>query len=313
MAQQELDLSIIIVNYNSINYLRDCIKSIRKTTKEIRYEIIVVDNNSQDGSVGIIRNEFQNVLLIANQNNAGLSCAWNQGIRVSRGHYILLLNNDTVLLPDSLDTMWKVMERSPGIGLLGCRLLNSDGSLQQSFGNVISIYNDFIQKFFINLYEQGRNPIVGKYLRWTHSTPKEVDWVKGANMMLRRETIYDVGLLDENYFMYMEEVDLSLRVKQLGWKVYYSPETEIIHCGGGSTATNRYNAALAYRKSQLYFYNKHYGKWGLIRLKGYLYFKMGVQYFLENFRNRLGRKNSPESQERSRFVREILAMLRQTH
>lgn len=313
MAQQKLDLSIIIVNYNSIHYLRDCIKSIRKTTYNIRYEIIVVDNNSQDGSVGIIRNEFQDVLLIANRDNAGLSRAWNQGIRVSRGHYILLLNNDTILLPGSLDTMWKVMERSSGIGLLGCRLLNSDGSLQQSFGKVISIYNDFIQKFFINLYEQGRNPIVGKYLRWTHSTPKEVDWVKGANMMLRRETLYDVGLLDENYFMYMEEVDLSLRVKQLGWKVYYSPEAEIIHCGGGSTATNRYKAAISYRRSQLYFYKKHYGQWGLIRLKGYLYLKMGVHYSLGYIRHLFGKRDSSESQERRRFVREVLSLLRQTH
>lgn len=302
-------LSIIIVNYNSKDYLKECLYSIKETAGDIEYEIIVVDNHSFDGSVKFIRQVFPEVSLVANKFNYGFSRACNQGIRVSKGKYILLLNNDTVLLSNALEEMLTIIENAPGIGLLGCKLLNADRSLQQSFGRVTSFINDFGRKYFINLYEKYGNAWVGKFLNWTHSTEKEVEWVKGACMLLRRQAIFDADLMDENYFMYMEEVDLSLRIKQLGWKVFYTPRAEIVHFGGRSTATNQYRASVEYRKSQLYFYKKHYGKAGLLKLRSYLFCKLAVNFFIWSFKKVFAKESDLRVEEQGRCLKQIFELV----
>lgn len=306
---ENVTLSIVIVNYNAREYLRECIFSIEDTIGNLDHEIIVVDNHSMDGSVTFVREAFPGITLIANKTNGGLSRACNQGIKISKGRYILLLNNDTVLLPHALERMVAAMERHPGIGLLGCRLLNSDGSLQQSFGRVINFRNDFFQKFFINLYEKRKNRLVGKLLIRSHSQGKDVDWIKGACMLLRRETVFDAGLLDENYFMFMEEVDLSIRVKQMGWRVVYIPDARIVHHGGGSTSTNSYRASVEYRRSQLYFYRKHYGKSGLFYLRVYLLCKFAFNYCAWTAKNFFIGKAAPAFEERGRFLREVFQIV----
>lgn len=310
MVAASLDVSIVIVNYNSKDYLSDCIFSIRNTVKKASHEIIIVDNNSQDGSPEYIRKVFYDSILIANKTNCGLSKACNQGIEISRGRHVLLLNNDTVLLPNAIDDMLAIMDKTPGIGLLGCRLLNSDGSLQQSFGKVINFTNDFARKYFINLYEKHKNPLVGKFLAWTHSTAKEVDWVKGACMLLRREAVLDADMMDDNFFMYMEEVDLGIRVRQLGWKVWYTPDIEIIHRGGGSTSTNSYRASVEYRRSQLYFYKKHYGRNGLIRLRIYLFCKIGVNYLIWLVKGFFVDREDPLYREKGRFLKDVFKLVK---
>lgn len=311
MTEPSTTLSIVIVNYNSKDYLRECFYSIQETAANLEHEIIVIDNHSFDGSVEFIRKVFPEVTLIANKFNYGFSRACNQGIKISKGRYILLLNNDTVLLPHALEDMIAVMEQSPGIGLLGCKLLNTDRSLQQSFGKVTGFLNEFGRKYFINLYEKYKNPLVGKFLNWAHTEEKEVEWVKGACMLLRRQAIFDADLMDENYFMYMEEVDLSIRVKQLGWKVVYTPKAQIIHHGGGSTATNSYRASVEYRKSQLYFYKKHYGKSGLFKLRAYLYCKLGMNYLGWWAVNLFKRGADSRLEERGRCLREIFKLVRE--
>ena len=237
---------------------------------DIDREIIVVDNHSDDGSVETLRSDFPDVTLIANDENLGFSKANNQGIKISKGRYLLLLNNDTKVLPGAIDTLIEVMERSPHTGLLGCRLLNADGTPQLSFGNMVGFINELGRKYILNrLLGNYSNPLAKKLVDHLHSEEKEADWIRGACMFCRREAMSDVGLMDENFFMYLEEVDLGVRIKRKGWKVVYTPHAAIIHYGGVSTGKND-RAAMEYRKSQLYFYKKHYGNWGLMGLKCYL-------------------------------------------
>ncbi|MBI5428212.1 MAG: glycosyltransferase family 2 protein [Nitrospinae bacterium] len=310
MHSQTLDLSIVVVNYNSRDHLRKCIRSIKDSARGFTYEVIVVDNASYDGSAEMMRAEFPDIRLIANKDNVGFSRANNQGARVSRGRYVLLLNNDTLVLPEALKTMTTIMDGNPGIGLLGCRLLNTDGTLQQSFYTKIGFVNDFFRKYLVNLYEKRKNPIVGKYLEWRHSKPREVGMIKGACMFLRRQAFFDIDLMDENFFMFFEEGDLSLRIKRLGWKIFYTPEAEIVHFGGVSTAANSYKSEVEYRRSQLYFYQKHYGRGTLALIKVYLYCKLFKNHgwcFLTDW---LGFKSSKTSEEIKRFNDDVLAIIR---
>ncbi|MEE8127686.1 MAG: glycosyltransferase family 2 protein, partial [Nitrospinaceae bacterium] len=139
-----LELSIIVVTYNSRRHVRDCLESVQRAAGDIDHEVIVVDNASQDGTPGIIRNEFPKARLIANPENLGFACGNNQGISQSQGRYILLLNPDTVVLPKTLATLLEEINQSPETGLLGCRLLNADRSIQQSFGYEVSFWNEAV-------------------------------------------------------------------------------------------------------------------------------------------------------------------------
>ena len=248
-----LELSIVVVTYNSRRHIRDCLESIQRTVGDIGHEVIVVDNASQDGTQDIIRNEFPDARLIANPDNLGFACGNNQGIAQSQGQFVLLLNPDTVVPPKTLDALLNEMKRSLETGLLGCKLLNTDRSLQQSFGYEVSIVSEVVRKLFFNLWEDYRFPPVGWVLRSLHSRKKEVAWVKGACMLSRRQALLDVKLLDETFFMYMEDADLCRRIRQSGWLVRYTPEAEVIHFGGGSVRSNRERSALEYRRSQLHY------------------------------------------------------------
>ena len=305
-----LDLSIIVVTYNSRRHVRDCLESIQRTAKSIDHEVIVVDNASQDGTPDILRNEFPNVRLIANPENRGFAPGNNQGISQSRGRTILLLNPDTLVLPKTLATLLKEMNQSPETGLLGCRLLNADRSLQQSYGYEVSVRNEIIRKIFINLWENHRFPPVGWVLRSLHSRKREVDWVKGACMLLRRQVLLDAKLMDETFFMYLEDADLCQRIRQSGWQVRYTPEAEVIHFGGGSVRSNPERSALEYRRSQLHYFKKHLGETSLKALKIYLGFKMMKNILVVNFRQWVGWGAPGPLAERKQFLRETLSLVR---
>jgi hypothetical protein len=308
-----LDLSIVIVSFNAWDYLEKCLLSIRNTVQEMSYEIIVVDNNSLDGTVGRIRSDFPGARLIANSSNVGFARGNNQGIEVARGRYVLLLNNDTEVLPGAVYTLFRIMENHPRVGLLGCRLLNTDGSLQVSFGSKISFISDFSRKYVINFYEIRKNRLVGRYLEWRHSRQREVDWVKGACMFLRRQALLDAEMLDEKIFMYTEEVDLGSRISDLGWKIWYTPEARIIHHGGISTSANSYRAQIEYRKSQLYFYSKHYGRNGELLIRAFLVAKMCRNILWWRWRDWISGEESELSRQRKLFCREVLSFARNFH
>lgn len=287
-----IDLSIIIVNYNSKNYLRGCLDSILNQNHKVSIEIFVSDNNSSDGSIDMIKSDFPQVTLIENKDNIGYSAAANRAIRESSGRYVLILNNDIEVLNDSLNLMVDTMVKNPTIGLLGCRLLNSNYTLQQSFGYFnLGFLSEAIQKIFFNRYKRG-NRLVGRYLYKIHKKFKEVDWISGACIMTRREAMDDVGLMDEHYFMFFEEIDLCNRVRKTGWKIYYTPDAKMIHHGGKSSSAEFDRIMIEYRKSQLYFYKKHYGVSYMKILKLYLILKISFLYIKDTIRGLLTEKDT---------------------
>ena len=303
LPEVSLPLSIVIVSYKSLQHITECLNSIQANLGQSEYEIIVVDNASGDGTVESLRQSFPKVHLIANDQNLGFSKANNQAIKISRGEYILLLNNDTEVLQGSLENMMNIMAKSPQIGLLGCRLLNPDQSLQESFGDKAGFVQEFFRKFLWNkIYKS--NSKFKFLLNWTHSEEKEVGWVRGACMLFQRNAIADVGLMDENYFMYFEDMDIGLSLRKRGWEVRFTPEASIIHHQGVSQSKAPHLKAMAYRKSQLYYYKKNYGQVGLRGLKAYPFLKV-LSNAVVSF---VYRRN--ESEEVVRFRREERELIR---
>ena len=266
-----MNLSIIIVSYNTIDYLRECLTSIAQSkTNEI--EIFVVDNASSDGSSEMVQSEFPWVKLIANNENVGFAPANNQALVQCSGRFIMLLNSDTIMLEGTIDKIISFMELHPAAGVVGCKLLNTDGSLQPSatsFPNVI--------KDTIGIALKGgmikNNPLtraiisrMGKILGMSasrfdeHLDTKETDYPRGACFTIRREALDQVGLLDKEYFFTGEEMDWCYRAKQKGWKVYYYPDAAIIHHDHGATKQMMGKVFVQTRKSALRFYQKHYSK-----------------------------------------------------
>lgn len=239
-------ISVIIVSWNVRELLKRCLESIFKYVEGVEYEAIVIDNASNDETVEMARQEFPQVKLIINQNNRGFAAANNQGIRQAKGRYILLLNPDTEFIEDTLTKVATKMESDPSIGVLGCQLLNPDGSIQHSVRRFPTVWSQLViltklHKIFPSLlnnylaedfdYEPRLNPLLGKE-RGLDAV--EVDQVMGAFFCVRREVFDKIGLLDEGYFIWFEEVDFCRRAKKAGYKVVYWPGTRVIHHGAQS-------------------------------------------------------------------------------
>lgn len=259
-VQEPPELSIIIVDWNTRDLLRDCLSSVYDETRVTSFEVFVVDNASSDGSVEMVKREFPQVRLIENRENLGFARANNQGIKQSRGSYILLLNPDTVVLSGALDKMVAFMRAHPAVDASGPMLLNPEGSLQRSTWD--TSYN-FGWSFKFIVSQCSAIYLLLKFLlsnlskRETHSPhPRQVSWVVGACMMMTREAVDKVGLLDEQYFFYAEETDWFYRLKQLGGKTYFVPEVRIIHYGAQSMKQTDLRRKYYYRSNYL-FLKKH--------------------------------------------------------
>ena len=247
-----LDLSVVIVNWNLCRLLLDCLRGLPAAASGLAYDATVVDNASHDGSPEMVSAEFPDVRLIRNSENLGFARANNQGIRLAAGRYILLLNNDTILPPGALTGLVRFMDEHPDSGAAGPRLLRPDGTAQPyAFGgDPTPAY--LLRRGLVRLL--WRRPPHD----WATERVQEVDWVSGACLLARGQAVAQVGLLDENIFMYFEDNDWCLRLRQAGWKVYYDPQAEIVHLGGQSLAQNP-AARASYYRSLAYFYGKHYG------------------------------------------------------
>jgi len=265
-----MDLSIIIVNYNTKELLLDCLGSIKKNTKKISYEIILVDNASTDGSIEILRRlKSPDVKIVLNRQNLGFSKANNQGIKIAKGRYVLLLNSDTKVQDGILDEMIEYMDESPKTGVAGCALKNQDGSLQATGGYFPTLFRVASWMLFLDDI-----PLLDKLIKPFHpmheksffykgegffTKASERDWVTGAFFLVKKEVFEQVGLLDEDYFMYTEEVDFCFRAKEKGWQVWYLPKWAIVHLGGASSASEF--PILSEYKGIKIFYKKHMPSW----------------------------------------------------
>lgn len=255
-----MDLSIIIVNYNTKKLLENTIKSITDTVNLIKYEIIIVDNASIDGSIEMVKKQFSQVKLIENKDNLGFPKANNIGIKEAAGRYILLLNSDTKVLDDCIQRCLEYMDSNVEVGALGCKLLLASGKLDHACKRGFptpeaSLY--YILKFH-KLFPNSKK--FGKYtLNYLPINEiNEVDALTGAFMMLRKEVINKIGLLDETFFMYGEDLDWCFRIKETGYKVIYYPEAVTIHYKGGSSKRKRYKTIYEFHRAMYIFYNKHY-------------------------------------------------------
>ena len=254
MAEKNVKVSIIILSFNTKELLRNCLESLKDNQ-----EIIVVDNGSTDGSPQMVEGEFPKVKLIKNQKNLGFGAGNNQALRQAQGEYILLLNSDTLVKNNAPLKMAEFLAKHPGVGVVGCKLLNPDGGPQPSAGPFPNLWVSAIMLFAEHW--------LGDLVRSSFAQTKEVDWVMGAALMIRREVIKKAGLMDEGIFMYMDEVEWCYRIKKAGFKVMFYPGAEIVHLFTGSSKTGRQDPILNIYRGLLYFYQKHYSHWQLKILK----------------------------------------------
>ena len=251
-------LSIVIVSYNARADLERCLDSLVRHKPRVDHEILVVDNASVDDTVTAVRARWTGVRLIEAGANLGFSKGNNLGIRQSFGELILLLNGDTIVPPGAIDTVVAVLDSRPDVAVVGPRLVDAHGRAELSFGRMISPLNEVRQKLRVR----------GNVERLT-SREREVDWVSAACLLVRRADAEAVGLLDERYFMYTEDVDFCAAIRARGRKVLFTPATQIVHLRGRSRRTAPGPAEAAYRRSQLAFYEKHHPSWAPI-LRFYL-------------------------------------------
>jgi GT2 family glycosyltransferase len=224
------DLSIVIVSWNTKDLVRDCLNSIKKCTHSISYEVFLVDNNSSDGTVEMVKSEFKDVKLIANKTNNGFAKANNQAIKISDSRYIILLNPDTIVQENALDNMVQYLEQHEDVGIVGCKLLNPDGSLQESCRRFpdLSTYSTILLK--LHTVFPDKRCLTRYFMKeMNYNTINEVDQVMGAALMYRTNVLGEKSYLDEDYWIWFEEVDFCYNVKKKGYKVVYIPDAQIIH------------------------------------------------------------------------------------
>jgi hypothetical protein len=257
-----VDLSIIIVNWNTKEYLLPCLKSIFRGGGVTGWEIIVTDNSPTDGSGDEIRKTFPSVQVIENDRNLGFSRAANQGLRKASGRYVLLLNPDTQVENGAIEQLVSFMDGRSDAGVVGAQLLDGDGSKQNSVANFPSLTTELLNKSLLRWLFPKKFP--GK--ETNYSEPVEVDSVIGACMMMRRAALEQVGLLDEDYFLFLEETDWCYRMKRAGWKVYHVPQAEVYHFQGKSTEAERKRARVEYFRSRYHFFKKNRGslQWAIL-------------------------------------------------
>jgi len=244
------------VSWNSREYILPCVASIFETARSVPMEAIVIDNHSSDGGGLEVKKAFPMIRLIGNERNLGFARAMNQGLRQSSGRYALLLNPDTRVKEGAIERLLSFMETHPEAGVSGGQLLNWDGSKQNSIANFPSLATELLNKSLLRWMFPKRFP--GK--ERNSFEPMEVDSVIGACMIVRREAMEQVGSLDEDYFLFLEETDWCYRMKKAGWKVYHVPPAEIYHFQGKSAEREKKRARVEYYRSRYHFFKKNRGR-----------------------------------------------------
>jgi len=254
-----LDLSIVIVSYNGREHLRRCLESLAAHPPGVEREVIVVDNDSRDGSAPMVASEFPDVRLLRMPRNLGFAAGANRGAREASGEAVVLLNPDSEIETDPFAPMLTYLREHEDAGIVAPRLLNPDRSLQLSCRSFPTFSVALFNRYSLLTRLFPRNRYSKQYLLsdWQHDSTCDVDWVSGACLMVRRSLFEQIGLLDEGYFMYIEDVDLCQRVHRAGYKVVYLPQTSVIHHIGRSSSTLPSRSILARHRSMWHYYKKY--------------------------------------------------------
>lgn len=250
-----VDLSVVLVNWNNRAYLEQCLESIEAASLRLSHDVVVADNGSTDGSQEMLARRFPGVRIVQNEGNVGVARGNNQGIRHSEGRHIFILNNDTVVNGRSVEAMVRFLDEHPEAGAAGGNLLNPDGTLQSSFCHFPTLWEEFL---LVSHLGRRLNPFFPSYAGRAGQV-REVDWISSASIVVRRTALEQIGLIDEEYFIYSDETDWQYRLWRAGWKVYYLPDVTTIHYGGGSFKPGDKRYTLVYRGRML-FARKHYGR-----------------------------------------------------
>lgn len=270
-------VSVIIISYNVSKLLEACLDSLYSHAGKFPFEVLVVDNASTDDSRQMVNQKFPQVRLFASQKNLGFAGGNNLAIPRARGQYLLLLNPDTVVLPDALDELVYFLDAQPQAGAAGSKLLNPDGSLQESCFPFPGLLRESWRMLHLDaLYPLARYPMED----WSPALPHSVDVIQGASLMLRKTALDQTGILDETFFMYSEEVDLCYRLKKNGWSLHYIPSSAVIHYGGQSTRQTAERMFLQLYQSKILFFRKHYGPAAAGLYKLMLYFSAALRVLL---------------------------------
>lgn len=260
MSAARPDLSIVIVEWNTVDMLRDCLASVYANDGGLNLQVIVVDNASSDGSPEMVEAEFPQVTQIRNADNRGFAAANNQGFEICTGRHILLLNSDTYVLGDVLAASVRYLDENPEVGTMGCRVLNPDRTMQRT----CSMWPRLLDLLFMSsgLWKLKRPEFFGRYqmTHWQRDTTREVEVISGCYMMLRREVLEQVGPLDENFFFFGEETDWCRRMQDAGWRLMFTPVGEIVHYGSASARKLNHKRDLMLTDATIRLHRKHSGR-----------------------------------------------------
>jgi N-acetylglucosaminyl-diphospho-decaprenol L-rhamnosyltransferase len=314
MSENVVDLSIVVLSWNVREMLAACLRSLPGAAGEwwARAEVVVVDNASTDGSAEIAREQFHRVRVLALRENRGFSAGNNAGIRASRGRFVLLLNPDTIALPGSIEVMCRYMEGQPDVGVVGPRLLNPDGTLQPSRRRFPTLATALVESTPL----QQAFPRAGVLQRFyiedrPDGETQDVDWLSGAALLCRRETLEQVGLFDPGYFMFSEEVDLCRRVRDAGWRVVYLPGAEITHFGGQSTDQAVPSRHINFNTSKARYFRLHEGAAAGRIVRRYLLAMYAAQMASEAAKWLVGHKRELRAERMGMYAKVLRSGLRE--
>jgi GT2 family glycosyltransferase len=276
-----MDISVIIVGWNAKRYLEQCLESLAEAPPSRSTEIFVVDNASSDGSAEMVEARFPNVNLIRGHQNLGFAKANNLAIRESRGRYVTLVNPDVKVLPGCLDALAEYLDRNHIVGNVGPRVLNADMTLQSSCRAFPTLWNNFCSATGLAAAFRNSRFFSGEHmLFFPHDRTLAVDVLVGCFWMMRSEAINAVGLLDEDFFMYGEDVDWCRRCWKAGWQVVFFPGAEAVHYRGASSAIEPVRTAVGQQRSLLHYWSKHHGPFGRIGIQSILLCHNMLRYFV---------------------------------
>jgi GT2 family glycosyltransferase len=258
-----VDVSIIVVTWNTRDLLRACLASIFKETRCVSFQIIVIDNASDDGTADMVRTEFPGIELVVNRENRGFAAANNQGIRASNARYFLLLNPDTVILDGAICRCVEYADANPDVGIVGCQVYQDGQCIQRTGFAFPSAWNLFLTLSGLSrAFPKSRLFGAPQLGWWARDDERDLDVISGMFMLIREEALRQIGLLDEDYFVYTEEADLCFRFARTGWRRVFIPSARIVHVDGGGKSASQVNTKMfvQLQKSMMIYYKKNCGK-----------------------------------------------------
>ena len=288
-----IEVSICIVTYHARDFLRDCLRSIYGTAGSISFEIIVVDNHSEDGTVEMLRSEFPNVHLLVNNENTGYTRPNNQAMRISQGRYLLIINPDTLVEPNTIPELAGFLDAHPEVGIVGPKVLNRDGTLQKQCRRSEARPWDAFCYFsgLSRLFPHDKR-FAGYLMTYlSEDIVHEAEAVSGSCMLIRRNVVEQIGYQDEDFFAYQEDTDFCRRARLAGWKVFYDPAAQIVHFAGeGGSGVQPFRSIIEWHRSYYLYYRKHFARDYWFVFNAIYYFgmliKLGVSLLANLFRRK---------------------------